>query len=82
MRKQRSQKHGFKQAAKLFKVKITFLSKIISMQIHFSAFYITEVKWISEDILFTLWMARSQNIVVQTISQSGNNFQTKQVSEI
>lgn len=44
-----------------------------------SAFYITEVKWISEDILFTSWMARSQNIVVQTISQSGNNFQTKQI---
>merc|ERR1719348_188785 len=36
-----------------------------------STFYVIEVKWISEDILFTSWMARGQNVIVQTISQAG-----------
>jgi len=44
-----------------------------------SAYYIIEVKWISEDILFTSWMARGQNIIVQTISQAGDEFNTKQI---
>jgi len=49
--------------------------EIISKSPH----YIVEVKWISEDILFTAWMAREQNIMVQTISMPENNFHTKQI---
>ena len=49
------------------------------MRVYFSPFYIIEVKWISDDILFTAWMSRGQNIIVQTVSQPENNFDTKQV---
>jgi len=44
-----------------------------------SSFYVIEVKWISEDILFIAWMARGQNIIVQTMSQAGNKFKAKQI---